>query len=460
MTNKKNNQDIVNNIAAMVGVPKAQAAKFLQCLTDTIVEGLQADGNVEIDGMGTLGTVKMAGRESVNVANGERIVIEAFTKFTFNPAFKSIFQESLNETKDEKQAEEGKPAEAVPETEDNNEVKDELPQVENSGDETADEDTEEQEDIKVDDLPPVKEKPVDAFSGIDVLISTPESLEDVRQRLNDAKQKEVELAEKMNDAQMALAMAQKAFDEVKVQLETARDEVKMMEANVENVENNRKAVIDNENDNDSFAGGQDSDKSLSQITENKKKWFGTGDDSEAGKKSRLSILDGKKRRRWIMGAVAAACAVIALMCILFCGKQQTKGQQQGLNTSLSQKSDDNIDKSAKRQIQLERQTGNGKQTSVEQMENAQDKGVVPNTQLETPENVSQPKAENNLNGKNLIRVDTVVFDGTEYLEHIVTKHYGEHDMVYRVLEFNRNAGQLKDFRHIPKGTKILMPHYE
>ena len=41
--------------------------------------------------------------------------------------------------------------------------------------------------------------------------------------------------------------------------------------------------------------------------------------------------------------------------------------------------------------------------------------------------------KNNLNGKNLIRVDTVVFDGTEYLEHIVTKHYGEHDMVYRVL---------------------------
>ena len=85
----------------------------------------------------------------------------------------------------------------------------------------------------MDNLPPVKEKPVDAFSGIDVLISTPESLEDVRQRLNDAKQKEVELAEKMNDAQMALALAQKAFDEVKVQLETARDEVKMMEANVD-----------------------------------------------------------------------------------------------------------------------------------------------------------------------------------------------------------------------------------
>ncbi len=459
MAQKKNNQDIVNSIAEIAGVTKVQAAKFLQSLTDTIIEGLQTDGNVEIDGMGTLGTVKMAGRESVNVANGERIVIDAFTKFTFSPAFKTIFQESRNEAKDEKQEEDGKPAEDVPVAEDDNEVKEELPKDENSSNETADEGTDEQEDTMVDDLPPVREKPVDAFSGIDVLISTPESLEDVRQRLTDAKLKEVELAEKMNNAKMALVLAQKAFDEVKAQLETARDEVKTMEVNVENVENNRKAVIDNENEKDPLAGGEDSDKSQNKNTENKKKWFRAGDDSEEATET---ISDGKKRRRWIMGSVAAACAVIALMCILFCGKQQTAGSNQGQDTAALQKDGNGNSDSdfEKKQIQNRRQTGSGGQTVTEKSTKDHEGGSGVNTQLEKTENVSLHKTENNLNGKNLIRVDTVVFDGTEYLEHIVTKHYGEHDMVYRVLEFNRKAGQLKDYRHIPKGTKILMPHYE
>ena len=114
----------------------------------------------------------------------------------------------------------------------------------------------------------------------------------------------------------------------------------------------------------------------------------------------------------------------------------------------------------KKQIQNRRQTGSGGQTVTEKSTKDHEGGSGVNTQLEKTENVSLHKTENNLNGKNLIRVDTVVFDGTEYLEHIVTKHYGEHDMVYRVLEFNRKAGQLKDYRHIPKGTKILMPHYE
>ena len=460
MAQKKNNQDIVNSIAEIAGVTKAQAAKFLQSLTDTIVEGLQTDGNVEINGMGTLGTVKMAGRESVNVANGERIVIDAFTKFTFSPAFISVSQENRNGAENDKPGEvpetdeiKSETDETQPETDADEDVKEEQPLDGSNDEEPDDGQTVEQTDTNEDDLPPVKEKPADAFSGIDVLISTPESLEDARQRLTEAKQKEEELAEKMNSAQMALAQAQRAFDEVKNQLEAAQDEVKTMEENMGNVENNRKAVIDKDNDDDASTAAEDADKPHNLITDSNSKRLGTGDHKEGGKAN----TDGKKRRMWIIASAAAACVVIALSCMLFCGKQQPAGSSQGQETASSLKAGNA--NSDKKQTPQEGQEENGGQTAAGQSTTDKEGGTVANTQPEKQENVSQSNAENNLKGTNLIRVDTVVFEGNDLLENIVTKHYGEHDMVYRVIQFNRKKGQLNDLGHIPVGTKILMPHY-
>ena len=449
MTQKKNNQDIVNSIAEIAGVTKAQAAKFLQSLTDTIVEGLQTDGNVEINGMGTLGTVKMAGRESVNVANGERIVIDAFTKFTFSPAFISVSQENRKKTENDKPGEVPQMVEIKPETDETNpetaadeDVKEELPQDDSNDEDPDDEQAVEETDTHEDDLPPVKEKPADAFSGIDVLISTPESLEDARQRLTEAKQKEEELAEKMNSAQMALAQAQRAFDEVKNQFEAAQDEVKTMEENVGNVENNRKAVIDKDNDDDASAAAEDADKPHNLITDNNSKRLGTGDNKEGGN----ADTDGKTRNIWIIASAVAACVVIALSCMLFCGKQQPAGRSQGQDTAAARQAASGNGNSSKKQTQPERQAVNGGQTAAGQSTEGQ-------------ENVGKPMAEDNLNGQNLIRVDTVLFDGNDILENIVTKHYGEHDVVYRVIQFNRKHGLLNDLSHIPAGTKILMPHY-
>ena len=73
---------------------------------------------------------------------------------------------------------------------------------------------------------------------------------------------------------------------------------------------------------------------------------------------------------------------------------------------------------------------------------------------------NQKPQKSQLTATTVTRVDTVVFDGTRYLEHIVTDHYGEHDMVYKVIQFNRKHGLLKDINHIPVGSNILLPHYE
>ena len=453
MQQKKNNQDITNSIAEIVGVTKAQAAKFLQSLTDTIVKGLKNDGKVEIDGMGTLATVKMAGRESVNVANGERIVIGAFTKFTFAPAFKSLFTDKLDDQENGNQEAE----DDIPEATGNDDEQDELPQEDTDDNDVVEDENEVLEEYAEDDVPPVKEKPADAFSGIDVLISTPESLEDARMRLNEAKKKEEDLAEKMNIAQLALVQAQKDFDDVKSQLEAAHDEVRTMENNVDNVEKNRKTVIDNENEDNYRPATEGNGMSGNHLMDNKKKHCATGDHNNNGNEE---DHDGKKRRIWIMVCAAAACAVIALLGLLFCGKQQPEGGQQRPETESSLKSDKNDNKSVKNQIQLDRQADNGGNDAEGLTEKAQAIGGVANQLTDNKDNMSQPKTENNLKGKNLVRVDTVLFDGKDLLENIVTKHYGEHDMVYRVIQFNRKNGQLNDLKHIPAGTKILLPHYE
>ena len=210
MQQKKNNQDITNSIAEIVGVTKAQAAKFLQSLTDTIVKGLKNDGKVEIDGMGTLATVKMAGRESVNVANGERIVIGAFTKFTFAPAFKSLFTDKLDDQENGNQEAE----DDIPEATGNDDEQDELPQEDTDDNDVVEDENEVLEEYAEDDVPPVKEKPADAFSGIDVLISTPESLEDARMRLNEAKKKEESLLqERKRFSYSSISLSKRAISE-------------------------------------------------------------------------------------------------------------------------------------------------------------------------------------------------------------------------------------------------------
>lgn len=78
-------QNIVDAFVAQTGVSKKVAEGLGRAFFDVIIEGLKEDGVVKINGLGTFKLVNVAPRESVNVNNGERIVIEGYKKVTFAP---------------------------------------------------------------------------------------------------------------------------------------------------------------------------------------------------------------------------------------------------------------------------------------------------------------------------------------------------------------------------------------
>ena len=79
-------QNILDAFVAQTGASKKVADSVGRAFFDVIIEGLKEDGVVKINGLGTFKLVKVADRESVNVNNGERIVIEGYNKVTFAPA--------------------------------------------------------------------------------------------------------------------------------------------------------------------------------------------------------------------------------------------------------------------------------------------------------------------------------------------------------------------------------------
>ena len=70
-------------LSARSNVSEKVADDFLAGLTSTIQEGLQKDGSVTVNGLGTFKLQDMPARESVNVTTGERITIPGHKKVVF-----------------------------------------------------------------------------------------------------------------------------------------------------------------------------------------------------------------------------------------------------------------------------------------------------------------------------------------------------------------------------------------
>ena len=71
-------------VSARAGVSEKVADDFLNALLGSIQQGLQKDGKVVINGLGTFALQDVPARESVNVATGERITIEGYKKVVFS----------------------------------------------------------------------------------------------------------------------------------------------------------------------------------------------------------------------------------------------------------------------------------------------------------------------------------------------------------------------------------------
>ena len=211
MNEKLSFQNIVDTLARKAGVQKKVAETFSKAFFDTIVEAVSAGDVVKIKGLGTFKLVEVGDRESVNVSTGMRFVIPGYKKLTFtaedhvaevlNPQAKTSVQveESAKVAEPTKVAEPEKvevPTKVAEPVKAETSIEVETPKKEEDIDTL----------IQVPE-PELVETPQDAFAGIDMLISTPESVDDLRQQYEEAKAKmetAVEEARKANAEKMRL----------------------------------------------------------------------------------------------------------------------------------------------------------------------------------------------------------------------------------------------------------------
>lgn len=179
MNDKVTLQAISDIFASQYGLSKKTTEVFGKCFFDTIVDGLNQEGIVKIKGLGTFKVVEVGSRESINVTNGERIVIEGYRKVSFTPdefvEQKQAEAIELVETTVAAAVEQAVAAEA------------EIPVVESQ----AEEESAKIEEVVASSADTVEldkvEVPADSFSGIDMLISTPESVLEVEKDLECAR---------------------------------------------------------------------------------------------------------------------------------------------------------------------------------------------------------------------------------------------------------------------------------
>lgn len=81
-----NQSDLISLLAKECNISVAKAEVFTKNFFDIVIEGLEQDGIVKINGLGTFKVTDVASRGSVNVNTGEKIEIKGHRKLTFIPA--------------------------------------------------------------------------------------------------------------------------------------------------------------------------------------------------------------------------------------------------------------------------------------------------------------------------------------------------------------------------------------
>jgi DNA-binding protein HU-beta len=81
-----NKSDLVEAVAAGMGVAKADGAKAVEAVLAAITSGLKADGKVNLAGFGVFSKKVRAARKGINPATKQPIDIPASTSCGFKPA--------------------------------------------------------------------------------------------------------------------------------------------------------------------------------------------------------------------------------------------------------------------------------------------------------------------------------------------------------------------------------------
>ena len=263
MSEKITMQVMSDVLADRNGATKKFSENFLKAFFDTLTDGLDAEGVVKIKGLGTFKLVEVGERESVSVSTGERFLIPGYKKVNFIPedsfntsiSFKSVrdaaesvtpelcvssdvaddnvceSSESVNHMNlpvedkvtvgdqayeevlvDNNDDEHGINNFAV-EVSNGDSAFDDKEETEGVGNEQEAKDACELETLLNEEVeaPEAIERKSDDFSGIDLLISTPESIEGVKEDLWRAKNTMLTLHAK---AEQAIKAAKEAKREV------------------------------------------------------------------------------------------------------------------------------------------------------------------------------------------------------------------------------------------------------
>lgn len=263
MSEKITMQILLDVLADRNGATKKFSENFMKAFFDTLTDGLINDGVVKIKGLGTFKLVEVGERESVSVSTGDRFLIPGYKKINFIPedsfntsiSFKSVSDadesvspelcensdvaddivcessESVNHMnlpiEDQMTVENQADEEALMDkNDDEHEINNFAVEVSNGdsafddkeetevvGNEQEGKDAFELESLLNEEVeaPEAIERKSDDFSGIDLLISTPESIEGVKEDLWRAKNTMLTLHAK---AEQAIKAAKEAKREV------------------------------------------------------------------------------------------------------------------------------------------------------------------------------------------------------------------------------------------------------
>ncbi len=85
MNKKISLQDLAQGLAKSKKMTRRDAESFIHKVFEVIEERVMADGTVKVKGLGTFKVNTVDSRESVNVATGERFVIDTHSRISFTP---------------------------------------------------------------------------------------------------------------------------------------------------------------------------------------------------------------------------------------------------------------------------------------------------------------------------------------------------------------------------------------
>ena len=219
MSDKLSFQYIVDELSLKSGISRKQAEAFAKSFFDTLTDAfLNGEEMVRIKGLGTFKVVIVDSRESVNVSNGQRFLIPGYKKITFTPDDSAVdllkqpastpiiaFPHNTSADESELQLSSSEMEQTSSEAE---QISSEAEQtsseaeISTAEDEDIASDTEElsvEDDVSEEeefmarinsvDVDMQVEQAQDEFSAIDMLISTPESIDNVRLLAEEARAK-------------------------------------------------------------------------------------------------------------------------------------------------------------------------------------------------------------------------------------------------------------------------------